>query len=117
MLKSIFFFILTLHLFSTVNAIEHRKCRKIRSGFTCDTIKTDINVNLLEEPLLDNHIPETVCSVIPHPKVIINPYKNLKKDDILKPKNVTALCMRCGTCLAVADKVCNYICKLIKFLL
>lgn len=102
MLKNTLILLLLTSLFTTKIAFEHRKCRKINR----DQIIKDCNDSASEETLLDNHIPERICSVIPHPKLIINPYKNLTKNEFLKPKNITALCLRCGTCLAIADKVC-----------
>lgn len=99
-------FILTLSLFFVAAfAVEHRRCRKIKSKSNNYCRTQVLNKTEEEPPLLDNHIPEEICSVIPHPKIIINPYKKLKKEEILHPKNITALCLRCGTCLAVADKV------------
>lgn len=100
MLKSKLILLLAI-FFTTAIAVQHRQCRKLKHD------RTPINCNIKEEKLIDNHIPEKICSVIPHPKLIINPYKNIKKEEILKPKNVTALCLRCGTCLAIADKVCS----------
>lgn len=100
MFKNTLFLLLALFL-TTAIAIQHRTCRKLKNG------RIQTNCDIIEETLIDNHIPETICSAIPHPKLIINPYKDINKYDVLKPKNVTALCMRCGACLAVSDKVCS----------
>lgn len=80
-----------------VFAVEHGRCRRIK----CEEEESPIH----REMLTDNHIPGKKWSIIPHPQVIINPYKKLITGELLKPKNVSALSQRCATCLAIADKV------------
>lgn len=95
-------------LFTSILAVYHRRCRRTKTGCNVTGCGNNDTENLLQDGLIDNHISEVKCSIIPHPKLTINPYKKFKKDEILKPKNVSALCLRCGTCLAIADKVRPY---------
>lgn len=104
MLKYSILFYLTFYLlFASLLAARHRRCTKLKANTKSNSDNEELG--FLDETLTDNHIPEEKCSIIPHPKLTINPYKKLSLDEILKPKNVSALCLRCGSCLAIADKV------------
>lgn len=95
-------YIVLYALVASVFAVEHGKCRKEKSN---ETELAILQPTVLRTSFVDNHISEDRCSIIRNPKLVINPYKKIKKEDILRPKNVSSLCLRCGTCLAIADKV------------